>query len=268
MNKGIGFNRTIFLPWLNAAAAFCGETDDPAEMRARLEAVVGQDLEGVDARRKTIDILINIWLKSAGVAPALHAEAVSRFQATQALGDRLWLHYGLVLVYYPFFRECVAIIGQFSRHEGTITNRMVKQRLVAERGHLGSLDRSEERVVASLRNWGILTETARRHVYAPQRQALTASDTDLEAWLLACALRAHPAEELPFADLLHLPELFSFRFSLTVDHLRAHPWFGVHRQGAGWDMVSLTPPSSKPLRHQREPEARIKQLWKEEAIEQ
>ena len=239
MNKGIGFNRNIYLPWLDAAAAFCAETDDPAEIRARLEPVVGQDVKGVEARRKTIDILINIWLKSREVAPDLRAEAVTWFQTTPVTDDRLWLHYGLALLYYPFFRECAAIIGQFSRYEGALTNKMIKQRLVAERGHLGSLDRAEQCVVASLRNWGILTETDQRHAYAPQRQALTASSTDLEAWLLACALRAHPAEEFPFADLLHLPELFPFRFTLTVDHLRAHPWFVVQRQGAGWDMVRV-----------------------------
>ena len=239
IDKGIGFNRTILLPWLDAVAAFCAETDDPAKIRARLEPVVGQNLKGIEARRKTIDILINIWLKSSAVAPAMHAEAISWFQATQALGDRLWLHYGLTLVYYPFFRECVAIIGQFSRHEGTLTNRMVKQRLVAERGHLGSLDRSEQHVVASLRNWGLLTESDQRHAYTPQHQALTASDTNLEAWLLACALRAHHAEELPFADLLHLPELFPFRFSIELAQLDEHPWFVVQRQGTGWTMVRL-----------------------------
>jgi len=162
---------------------------------------------------------------------------VSWFQTTPVIEDRLWLHYGLTLLYYPFFRECTVAIGQFSRYEDTITNRMVKQRLVAERGHLGSLDRSVERAVASLRNWGILTESEQRHAYVPKRQGFSASSADLEAWLLACALRAHPAEELPFADLLHLPELFPFRFTLAVDHLRGHPWFAVQRQGAGWDMV-------------------------------
>ena len=80
----------------------------------------------------------------------------------------------------------------------------------------------------------------KRHTYVPQRQMLEASHTDLEAWLLACALRAHPAEELPFADLLRLPELFAFRFTLTVDHLRDHRWFAVQRQGPGWDMVRTT----------------------------
>lgn len=241
MDKGIGFNRTIYLAWLDATAAFCTETDDAAEIRERLEPVVGQHLKGVDARRKTMDILINIWLRSADIAPDLRAEAVSWFQATPVIEDRLWLHYGLTLVYYPFFRECTAAIGQFGRYEAAITNRMVKQRLVAERGHLGSLDRAAERVVASLRNWGILTESEQRHAYVPKRQGFSASSVNLEAWLLACALRAHPAEELPFADLPHLPELFPFRFTLTVDHLRGHPWFLVQRQGAGWDMVQVIP---------------------------
>jgi hypothetical protein len=239
MDKGIGFNRNITLPWLDAAAAFCAETDDPAELRARLEPVVGQDLQGVEAGRKTIDILINIWLKSSEVAPELRAGAVAWFQATPVPADRLWLHYGLTLLYYPFFRECTAAIGQFSRLEGTITNKMVKQRLVAEMGHLGSLDRAAQRVVASLRDWGVLTESGQRHAYAPRRQAFCASSADLEAWLLACALHAHPANELPFADLLRLPELFPFRFTLAVDDLRAHPRFAVQRQGAGWDMVGI-----------------------------
>ena len=241
MDKGIGFNRNIFLPWLDAAAAFCAETDDPLELRRRLETVLVQDMQGVDARRKTIDILINIWLKSGTLAPELRAEAVSWFQATVVPQDRLWLHYGLTLLYYPFFRQCVAIIGQIGRIEGAVTTRAVKQRMVSGHGHLGSIDRSVERVVAALRNWGLLAETDARHAYAPRRQAIPASSVDLETWLLACALHAHPAEELPFTDLLRLPELFPFRFTLTVDHLRAHPRFTVQRQGVGWDMVRLSP---------------------------
>jgi hypothetical protein len=89
----------------------------------------------------------------------------------------------------------------------------------------------------SIRNWGVLVKTDQRYAYALQRQAFLASSTDLEIWLLDCALCAHPAEGLPFADLLHLPELFPFRFTLTVDHLRAHRRFAVNRQGSGWDMV-------------------------------
>ena len=239
MDKGIGFNRNIYLPWLDAAAAFCAETDDPAELRARLEPVVGQRISSDVNRRKAIDILINIWFKSAEIAPQLRAEAVACFQATPVLGDRIWLHYGLTLLTYPFFREVTSAIGRMARHEEHLTPAMVKQRMVSGRGQLGSLEKAVERILFSLRNWGMLDETDQRYAYAPKRQAFPASSTGLEAWLLVCALRAHPAEELPFADFLRLPELFPFRFTLSVGHLRAHSRFVVQRQGAGWDMVRL-----------------------------
>lgn len=239
MDKGIGFNRNIYLPWLDATAAFCAETDDPAEIRARLEPVVGQRISSAVNRRKAIDILINIWVKSAEIAPQLHAEAVAHFQKSPVIGDRIWLHYGLALLVYPFFRNVTAAIGQLGRIEDPITPAMVKQRLISGRGQLGSLEKAVERIMFSLRNWDMLAKTDQRYAYAPQRQGFHASSADLEAWLLACALRAHPAEELPFADLLHLPELFPFRFTLAVDRLRADPRFVVQRQGAGWDMVRV-----------------------------
>jgi len=240
MDKGIGFNRTVLRSWLDATAALCAETDDIEELRERLEPVVGQRLTGDEAQRKTIDVLVNIWLKTRETARDLRDHAVEWFHRSPVVEDRLWLHYGLSLLAYPFFRECVATVGRFSRLEGAVTTRMVKDRIAAEMGHLGSLDRSVQRVVASLRDWGVLDETPERYVYEPRRQAFAASSSELEAWLLACALHAHPAEELPFADLLRLNELFPFRFALRVNTLRTDPRFDVQRQGPGWEMVRLT----------------------------
>ncbi|HBY96314.1 MAG TPA: hypothetical protein DEP84_20560 [Chloroflexi bacterium] len=242
MDKGIGFNRNIYLSWLDATAALCSETDDPAQVRARLEPVVGQDIHNADNRRKAIDILINIWVKTGSIAPDLRNAAVRYFETGQEMSDRLWLHYGLALLYYSFFREGAAAIGQLSRSEDAITPAMVKRRLVAERGELGSLEKAVERIIFSLRDWGVLEETSQRYAYAPQRKAFSTTNAELEAWLLACALEAHPAEELVFSDLLRLPELFPFRFTLTVDSLRQHPRFAVHRQGSAWDVVGVATP--------------------------
>ncbi|MFP4344990.1 MAG: hypothetical protein ACLFU8_09875 [Anaerolineales bacterium] len=240
MDKGVGFYRTLTLPWLDAAATFVGESDDAAALRARLEPIVAPHIEGRVPRRKTIDLLVNIWLRTGEVSPTLHATAVEWNRTTMEPGDRLWLHYGLTLLYYPFFRDSVEALGQLGRFEDAITTAMVQERMVAEMGALGSLPRALRHLVASLRAWGILEPAeGARYAYRPQRRAFGAGDVALEAWLLACALRAHPAEELPFADLLRLPELFPFRFTLVVDDLRRHPWFAVQRQGAGWEMVRL-----------------------------
>lgn len=239
MYKGIGFDRTIHLAWLDAAAAYRLETDDPAVLRQRLDPVVGAHLTGVDARRKTIDILLRLWSKSEALYPDLFAEALDRARAITVPEDRLWLHYGLALLCYPFFRDCTIAIGQTARLEPAVTRRMVKDRLLAQHGRLGALERSVERTMASLVDWGVLAPAAARGSYVLQRRRFAAALDGLEIWLLAAALRAHPAEELPFADLLRLPELLPFRFTLALADLRRDPRFGVHRQGMGIDMVRL-----------------------------
>ena len=236
-SRDVGFNRNILRSWLDAAGALAGEHADPAEIRARLDRVVGQTITSPENRRKAIDILMNVWVKSAHVGPALHREAIARFCESTQDSDRLWLHYGLAVLYYPFVRETAAAVGGLARHRDVVTPAAVKQRLVAERGPIGSLDKAVERILYSFRDWGVLAETERRYAYRPLRAVLSASSVGLEAWLLRCALRAHPAEELPFPDLLRLPELFPFRFSATVETLRALPDVEVHRQGAGWDTV-------------------------------
>ena len=239
MDKGLGFIRTIRLPWLDATAALCAELDAPADIRRRLDALLLAEMSGADARRKTIDVLLGIWLKTVQKAPALRAEALDRFQQMQQVGDRVWLHYGLALVAYPYFRECAALVGQSARAGEMITTANIKQRVTAERGQLGSLKRATERILASLRDWRLLVDAGQRNIYRACYQELAAGDVALELWLLGCALVAHPAEELPFADLIRLPELFPFRFALGIDQLRRDPRFAVQRQGDGWDAVRL-----------------------------
>lgn len=239
MDKGIGFNRTIKLTWLDATAALCAEGLSTPEIRARLAPVIGQEIASAENRRKATDILINIWVNTAGIAPALHDQAVAAF-GSAAAADRLVLHYGLALVAYPFLRETAAAIGALTRSAGELTQVALKQRLIAGRGQLGSLEKAVERILASLTNWGLLTRDRQRHTYTPPAQPISADSPATETWLLACAALAHPAEELPFGDLLRLPELYPFRFSVSLDDLRASPWFSVQRQGGGWDMVRLS----------------------------
>mgnify|MGYP000039672549 CR=1 FL=1 len=189
-----------------------------------------------------IDFLLNIWLHSREEAPGLWRFAVDWARTTSHPDDHLWLHYGLTLLYYPFFRACVAAMDQYGRYEDYITTRRLIRHLAADLGQLGSLERSVQRVVASLRDWGALADAERRYAYIPKTQSFISENLDVQSWLLACALHAHPAEELPFADLLRLPELFPFRFTVGLAELQAAPWFIVQRQGASWDMVRLRNP--------------------------
>lgn len=237
MDKGIGFLRNIKLDWLDAAAAYAATAGDGRELRARLEPIVAADRSGPHAVRKSLDVLVAIWYKSRDRAPDLYRQALATAQTTQTPAERLWLHYGLTLLTYPFFRSCATVIGQLARADETITRRQVIERLTAEMGALGSLERSAQRVMASLQDWGILLPTDRRDVYAPVYRALTTESAELEAWLLACFLRAEPDRAVAFADLVRTPALFPFRLTITAGQLRRLPGFHVERQGVDLDMV-------------------------------
>jgi hypothetical protein len=209
-----------------------------AELRAGLEPVLMSELSGVDARRKTLDILVSIWHKTAQVSPSLHAESLNLVSQTANDDERIFLHYGLTLLYYPFFRHCAATIGRFARNGETPTRQMVKNKIAAELGHFGALDRSVERIIASLTDWGILVNLSNTREYQPSLNKLTTSDKRFETWLLACALQGHSQPQIMFADLIQAPFLFPFKFTLGIDHLRANQHFAFQRQGE-WEMVSL-----------------------------
>lgn len=239
MQKQIGFGRNIYRPWLDAAGDFRTMTDDPALIRQKLDTIVASQVTSAHNRRLAIDILVNIWVKSGDRHPAIHDEALALYQKTATNADRVWLHFGLTLLTYPLFRDAATIIGQLSQYGKGITPGDLKQRLIAKYGQLGGLDKAAERMLASLRDWGLLVPTERRYVYLPQWRALATPNCSQQQWLLGAALAANPAEELSFPDLVNLPELFPFHFTLTVDDMRRSARFEVHRQGITFDMVRL-----------------------------
>jgi hypothetical protein len=252
MDKNIGFRRNIYHSWLDAAAAIAAEESDPARVRERLDPVVAEQVASKENRRMALDILLNIWVKTGEAHPALRNEALTLFRESEALDDRLWLHYGLTLLYYPFFRLGTVAIGQMAEYADAITPKDVKKRLTAELGQLGALEKATERIIFSLRDWGILAPTRQRYAYAPRRHALVTTDKRLQLWLLVVALTAHTADELPFPDLARLPELFPFQFTVGIQDVRRSSHFEVHRQGLGWDMVAVRrerPPSTTLLQH-------------------
>ncbi len=239
VDKNIGFARTVTRDWLDATATLRLESDDAAQIRAALDAKLQLRLEGKEFRRKTIDVLIGIWCKSAATAPALHTAALQLYGQAYTSEDHLWVHYGLALVQYPIFRSTTVTVGQLGRLNEALTRRQIKEQAAADWGHLGDLDRSVERICASLTGWGLLPEATPRFTYRPALRALRTESAALQSWLLACALHAHPAEALLLSDLLRLPELFPFDLTaIGATQLLQSGWFEIRREG-GWDMARL-----------------------------
>lgn len=245
MEKSVGFRRDIRAAWFDAAAAFRAESADLGVLRTRLDQALSTEIPGPANRQLTVGILVRLWGKGEALAPDLHTEAITRFAAAEDPTDRIWLHYGLSLVGFPFFRDAAAAIGLMQRRGQAFSRGMLIERIAAERGQLGSLRTAAAAVLYALKQWEMLAPAERRTTYCPTPPRAT-NDPGIEAWLLACALRAYPGQALPYPDLIALPFLFPFRFSLSPDDMRRNGHFELDRQGGGWDLVRRSAPGSQP----------------------
>ena len=64
MGKGIGFSRTITLDWLDVTASLCVQNIEPLSIRQHLSETISGAVTGTEAQRKTIDVLLAIWVKT------------------------------------------------------------------------------------------------------------------------------------------------------------------------------------------------------------
>lgn len=235
----IGFRRNIYLAWLEETAALYALGLGTPQVRERLDGLVVQTVQSNANRRQAIDILVNIWGPPQEGAAHLRERALELFQATTERDEHVALHYGMTLLAYSFFRQGAAIIGQRLRFGGSICTADVREGLMAKLGNLGAVKDASERIVFSLRDWGLLVDAGKRHHYTVREPKVALAHDGLECWLLAAALRAHPAEELPLQDLIALPELFAFWVQADLARVGACDLLEVVRLGGGWDAVRL-----------------------------
>jgi hypothetical protein len=240
IEKGVGFNRNIRLLWLDATAAFCQESADGVDIGARLEPLIAQDISSPTNIRKTKKILLNIWLYSETDLPRLRAEALSLHRQAADADDRLFVNYGLTLATYPFFYVATSAIGQLGRYGDEFTAEQVRQRVYSKLGQLGSIREAVDRVLFSLRDWGVTEHGEQRDTHRIRYRELSASNSHYETFLLACALQSHPGEEIAVPDLLNLPAHFPFQFSVSAAQLRESPLFEVEHQAMGLQMARLS----------------------------
>lgn len=235
----IGFQRNLRAEWLDEIAALVTlGWDEPAireTLDDRLRDIISTDVN----RRQTIDILAHIWVRNGQAHPGIHSDAVRLFGLATSPDDRITLHAGLALLAYSFFREAAAQIGRTLRFGTAVRTATLQREMPAIIGDLGGAFDACRRVTSSLRNWGLLVNGEKRFEYVARQPLLRPSTPDLTGWLLAAALRARPADALPLADLVRLPELFAFDAVLSAREAADHPLLSVRREASGWDMVSV-----------------------------
>jgi hypothetical protein len=212
-------------------------TIDEPELRAFLHEHLNDDLPGAVYREKTVGIILRIW---SGIPPArasLRNRAVAMLPRISGQ-ERIWLHWGMSALAYPFFRDTAEVVGRLLALQDDFTTAQVQNRVVTTWGDRHTSMDAAQRLLMTLVDWEVLHSTKTKGHFLLARK-LTASDADLQMWLLEALLGASAADEIEAQQLLRLPESFPFTIGLGVADLRRHEGFNIHRQGLNMDMVAL-----------------------------
>ena len=99
------------------------------------------------------------------------------------------------------------------------------------------VDRATRRVVRSMVQWGVLSDTQERGVYVRGAEPLALREDP--GMCLLEGLLLHEGRALDVAQAVRHPTLFPFALALRTGHLRRSPRFDVYREGVDVHMVSL-----------------------------
>ena len=237
MRKVVGIDRKIKRAWLDAVLDRLVKTTDEAELRTFLDKHLKDELPGKESRAKTTGIVLRIW---SGIPPervALRDRAVALLPRISGQ-ERIWLHWGMTALAYPFFRDTAEVVGRLLALQDDFTTAQVQGRMLTTWGDRATSKEAAQKLITTLVDWEVLRSTKTKGHFLLARK-MTASIPDLQLWLLEALLGASAADEIEAQQLLRLPESFPFTISVGVADLRRYEGFNIHRQGLDMDMVAL-----------------------------
>jgi hypothetical protein len=238
MKDVVGISQKIKRMWMDQVLdAVIGGVDE-SRLRGLLDAEMRDGLPGATARAKRVSIVLRIWSNVSPPFRPLRDRALA-LVSDITRKERLWLHWGMTALTYPFFRDTAEIVGRLISLQGDVTATQVQVRIATTWGDRETSLRAAKYLLNTMTDWEVLrtTNTRGRFVAAGSESTV---NTELQMWLLEALLTASSADEIEVGHLLRLPGAFPFALDVGVAQLRRHKRFDVHRQGLDTDLIAVT----------------------------
>ena len=235
----IGFDRSIDIEWLDAAATRATTGQTPAEIRKFLwdflEDVVPGNTNN-SGRGKTLTVLSRIWVAAPAPAKRLREMALRLFVSATS-EQRIAIHWAMAVGTHSFFYDVVTNVGKLLTLNGEANRSQIKRRMTETWGDRSTLERTIQHVLRSIIQWGLLCHGQEKGslVALPRRIPIS---HEIGEHLVHAILISH-GHGLPLAQLTRHPALFPFDVRLNSASLRKSDCIRVQRQGDQSDFVEL-----------------------------
>ena len=209
MRQVVGISQKIKRAWLDAVLDRLVQTTDEADLRMFLDQHLREELPGPESRAKTAGIILRIWSGIPRARLTLREHAVALLPRLSGQ-ERVWLHWGMTALAYPFFRDTVEVVGRLLALQDDCTTAQVQARMMTPWGDRATSKEAARKLLTTLADWKVLQSTRTKGHFILARK-MTASLPDLQLWLLEALLDASAADEIEVQQLLRLPEVFPYQ---------------------------------------------------------
>jgi hypothetical protein len=219
-NKAIGFSVRVELAWLEQAAALVSLGRSPEDVRASLQAIIGDARTNAsekrgDSRTRTTNVISRMWVEPPDSVVDFRNRGLDLLGGLPTT-EHVALHWGMAMAAYPFFATVVSVVGRLLRLQDALMARDVHRRVAEEYGDRPTVVRATGVTLGNCVSWGLLASDAQRKHYrlADRREV----GPDVALLLLQAVLHASDAESAPLDALLRSPALFPFELPRLTAH--------------------------------------------------
>ncbi len=133
MRAVLGIDRKIKRAWLDALLDHLTQTTDHEELRRFVDERLAEELPGHSSRAKSVGIALKIWSGIPANRVPLRDRAIALLPTISGQ-ERVWLHWGMTSLAYPFFRDTVEVVGRLLTLQDDFTTAQVQERLLKKWG--------------------------------------------------------------------------------------------------------------------------------------
>jgi len=234
MSKAVVLARPIKPEWLDMTAELLAETRDMDEIKESINEYVSHSIKSSINVRKTREILINTWVEVDSGNREFRERALQVYKECPQT-DRTAVHWAMMLMAFPVFRDMCTIIGKLSDMQEEVILSQVQRRIYEIWGERNTLVHAIPKNIKTLKEFGAL-EQVKRGVYRAVRR--TVKDRDVGCILLYAVLKTSGKLYQSVAGIDRLKELFPFELNLGMDDLYQSDLFKIDRIG-GEPVVSI-----------------------------
>jgi hypothetical protein len=208
MNANVVLDRALEPRWLDLALDIALR-DDPADSKRELLDLSLRDyLPATEGRRKTLKILMRVWVTPD--RPVAQMVEWGRGRAL-ALQDLRPLHLGAVMANYPFFGQGCAAVGRALALHQSVDVSQVRKALIAEWADREIVRVSSRALIRTLRAFGVLAGHPGNS--SSMRGEKLAGPPWLHPWIAHALLLTRRLDEMDRDEVMAAAELFMFELN-------------------------------------------------------